>query len=176
MPQARKYIILILVFCILTLSFAIVIWPGAGGCTTKPTTKKMDSNSVSISVDTSSQHVFWLSPESMTPLEFLRIMKQLDNYRPFGGVTMLDSFPKNWVKKKDIDTLIKLVHSREKCNCFLNPLSSYIPKDSADLGGYAIQLIESYKQKKKLTFGLYACPKTNKIEADKLVNWWNQRH
>ena len=103
-------------------------------------------------------------------------MKQEDRYSKITVVTMLDSFPKNWVKKEDIDTLIKLVNSREKCRCFLNPLSSHIPFDSAEIGGYAARLIESYKEKKKLSFGLYACPKVDWIEADKLVNWWTQEH
>jgi hypothetical protein len=174
MPQARKYVLPTPQFYILSLSFAIIIWPGTGDCATKPTEKVRDSNLVSTSVDTSSPHVSWLTPESMTPLEFLRTIKQGDTYGPLGVVTMWDNFPKNWVKKKDVATLIKLVNSKEKCHCILNPLSSYIPNDSADLGGYVTQLIESYKEKKKLSFGLYACPKTNKIDANKLVNWWKQ--
>jgi hypothetical protein len=172
MPGARKYTIQTLLFYIPTLSFAIVSWLFAGGCTTTPTYKKGDSSPVSTSVDTSALHGSWLTPESMTPLQFLATIKQKDSSVPLGVLTMLDSFPEDWAKKKDIDTLIKLVNSREKCYCFLNPLSSHIPNDSADLGGYAIQLIESYKGKKKLSFGLYACPKTNKIQADKLVSWW----
>jgi len=174
MSRVRKYTISTLVFYTLTLPLAIVIWPGVEGCTTKPTAKGKDSNPVSTPAHTSAPHVSWLTPESMTPLEFLQTMKQDAGYSPLEPVTMLDSFPKNWIKKKDIDTLIKLVNSREKCHCFLNPFSSYIPNDSADLGGYVTQLIKSYKEKKKLTFGLYACPKTDKIKADKLVNWWKQ--
>lgn len=175
MPQARKFTISTVIVYILTLPLAIVIWLGAGGCTSKPTAKETSSNSGSTSVDISVQHVSWLTPESMTPLEFLGTMKQGDNYDPLEVVVMLDSFPKNWIKKKDIDNLSKPVNSREKCLCFLNPLSSYIPKDSADLGGYAMKLIESYKQKKKLSFGLYACPKTTKIEAEELINWWSPK-
>ena len=178
MPQAPKYTLPSLVFYIFTLPLPIVIGLGAGGCTTNPALKMKAIDSVSTPVDKPASQVLWPTPENMTPLEFLQTMRRGDSSKSIGFVTISDSFPKNWIKEKDVDTLVKLVNSREKCLCILNPLSSYIPNDSdsADLGGYAFQLIQSYKQKKKLTFGLYACPKTNKIEADKLVDWWQRKH
>lgn len=117
---------------------------------------------------------YLLTPKNMTPLDFIETMKikstQINN---INVVTMADSFPNNWLTKKDVDTLINLINSKEKCNCFSNPLSSYIPtNDSAEIGGYAIWLIKSYKEKKKISFGLNACPKTDVVEADKLMKWW----
>ena len=116
---------------------------------------------------------YWLTPQKMTPLSFLERMKikgkRINN---LAVVTMEDSFPNNWLTKNDIDTLIKLVNSKEKCNCFINPLSSYIPSDNANVGGYAIRFIEAYKEKRKVSFGLYACPKVDKVEANKLIQWW----
>ncbi|RZK01857.1 MAG: hypothetical protein EOO46_19035 [Flavobacterium sp.] len=116
----------------------------------------------------------WLTPEKMTPLSFLHTMKIKGNQaNHFAVLTMVDSFPKDWLTKKDIDTLVKLVNVKEKCSCFLNPLSSYIPtNDSAELGGYAIRLIKAYKEKRKVSFGLYACPKIEKGEGDALIRWW----
>ena len=117
---------------------------------------------------------YWLTPQKMIPLSFMEAMRIKNNQvNKIPIVTMEDNFPNNWVTKKDIDTLIKLVNSREKCNCLLNPLSSYIPtKDIAELGGYAIWLIKAYREKRNVTFGLYACPKVNKVEADELILWW----
>ena len=88
---------------------------------------------------------------------------------------MTDEFEENWVKRTDIDSLLKLTKSKLKCDCFLNPLSSYIPSDSADLGGYAIALIKSYKDKKRMSFGLYSCPKTSDKEAEELITWWTHQ-
>ena len=69
-----------------------------------------------------------------------------------------------------------LVKSKDKCNCFVSPLSSTIPfSDSADLGGYAIEFIKSFKENRKVDFGLYSCPKTNDTVADKLIQWWERK-
>ena len=110
----------------------------------------------------------------MTPLGFIETMEIKNNQASnINVVTIVDSFPNDWLTKKDIDTLIKLVNSKEKCNCFLNPLSSYIPtNDSGEVGGYAIWLITAYKEKKKVSFGLNACPKVDKTVADRLIKWW----
>ncbi|CAN5544684.1 hypothetical protein BH10BAC2_BH10BAC2_37860 [soil metagenome] len=86
---------------------------------------------------------------------------------------MYDDFPDFWVNANDIDTLITLVESKQKCYCFLNPLSSHIPfGDSADLGGYVIRIIKAYKENRRLSFGLYSCPKTNEKDAEELIKWW----
>ena len=108
----------------------------------------------------------------------METMKIKDNQvNKLAVVTMEDSFPKNWLTKSDIDILIKLVNSKEKCNCFLNPLSSYIStNDHAELGGYAICLINAYKEKRNVSFGLNACPKTNKVDANELIQWWTKRN
>jgi len=118
--------------------------------------------------------LYLVRSEQITPLDFLAAMKTKRNQVYMLGVsTVVDSFPSTWVKKADVDTLIKLIYSKEKCDCFLSPLSSNIPiGDSADVGGYAIRLIESYRQRKNLSFGLYSCPKTNKADADRLIKWW----
>src|SRR5690606_24561516 len=120
----------------------------------------------------------FLTPKNMTPLSFMETLKPKDNLESkLGLVTMIDSFPSNWLTKKDIDTLIKLVNSTEKYNCLKNPFSSYIPtNDSADLGGYAIWLIKAYKEKLSVSFGLHLCPKTNKRDADELIQWWTKQN
>ena len=41
------------------------------------------------------------------------------------------------------------------------------------MGGYATWLIKAYKDKKKVSFGLNACPKVDKADADKLTKWWS---
>jgi hypothetical protein len=138
-------------------------------------TKNKTANT-SLKHTTSNKHWHWLTPQKMTPLTFLEAMKIKGKpVNNLAVVTMEDSFPNNWLTRKDIDTLIKLVNSQQRCNCFLNPLSSYIPNDSAYVGGYAIRLIVAYKEERKVTFGLYACPKVDKIVADRLIQWWTNQ-
>ena len=118
----------------------------------------------------------WVSPKNLTPCSFLELVKQKGNVNDRLGVyDMTDDFPNNWIKHSDIDTLITLVNSKASCNCFLNPFSSYIPHEKADLGGYAIKLIKFYKENKKVSFGLYSCPTTNEKEANELIKWWSEQ-
>ena len=119
---------------------------------------------------------YWLSPKTLKPFTFLEIMKKKrTTANDFDVIVMIDSFPDNWVRREDIDSLMTLVGSKEKCNCYLNPLSSYIPQDNAEVGGFAIELVSSFRQNKKVSFGLYSCPKTNEKEAEELIRWWAQQ-
>lgn len=111
----------------------------------------------------------WLSPRNMTPFSFLEIMKKGNN---LGAVTMENDFPTNWVGKEDVASLIRLIDSKKKCSCFVNPLSSRIPSGDANVGGYAIAFLTAYKEGRKVDFGLYACPETYKQEVDALLVWW----
>ncbi len=116
---------------------------------------------------------YLLTPQKMTPLSFLAtVRRSKDKNFP---VTMVNYFPKNWVVRKDVDSLMKLINSQQKCNCIVNPVSSYTPSDGADLGGYATWLIESYRQKTKLKFGLFVCPKSNKAKVAVLTQWWKSQ-
>ncbi len=101
-----------------------------------------------------------LHPSDMTVSAFLNAVKiPGGKTHKINVVSISDEFPENWLKTADIDTLVALVKSKEKCYCIINPLSSYIPSDSADIGGYTIELIRAFQQKTKVTFGLYSCPK-----------------
>jgi hypothetical protein len=136
-----------------------------------------DSNKVSskllISHANGSVAAPWPSPKNMTPLSFLEAMKKRENTMgELWFVTMANDFPENWIHKEDIGMLINLIDSKERCNCFMNPISSKIPKGNANVGGYAIELINAYKEKRKVNFGLYLCPETNKQKVDELVSWW----
>jgi len=119
----------------------------------------------------------WLISKKMTVSAFLELVRlKSDNHRELNIFIMKDDFDTGWVKRSDLDTLIKLVQLKNKCSCFLEPVSSFIPTNSADIGGYAIKLIKSYRDNKKLRFGLFSCPKTNDKEAKELIKWWASQH
>ena len=88
--------------------------------------------------------------------------------------TIESDFPKDWIKSQHLDSLIALLESKEKCNCYLNPLSSYVPQDSAEVGGFAIEFIKAFKENKKVDLGLYSCPKVNQKEVTEIKSWWKK--
>ena len=111
------------------------------------------------------------SASEYSPVSFIEELKKENEL----NVTTIESdFPKNWVKSEDLDSLISLVESKEKCNCYLNPLSSNIPRDSAEVGGFAVEFIKAFKENRKLDLGLYNCPKVNEKEAEELKSWWKE--
>lgn len=116
-------------------------------------------------------------PDQYDPFSFLdavlrKVKIQTGSFSP--GITMVDEFPVNWVKKEHIAKLISIINSKDTCGCFLNPLSSYIPSDYADKGGYAAVFIKAYRDKKPVVFGLYSCPRVNEQLNKELINWWNK--
>ncbi len=135
-----------------------------------PTTKHTDT------LQKNSDTVHWLTPMELTPISFLNaVIKHNDKDTLIYVITMVDEFPVDWVKQSDIDSLVTLITSTKKCNCFLNPLSSYIPTNkNADIGGYAIIFINSFRQKSKINLGLYSCPKTDKKSVEEINEWWTE--
>ncbi|WP_245681393.1 hypothetical protein [Arcticibacter eurypsychrophilus] len=118
---------------------------------------------------------FLLIPKQFTPLSFIKALTITNEVKHYTihVTTMTDDFPDDWVKYSDLDSLMDLIGSTRKCNCFLNPLSSNIPtSDNADVGGYAIIFINSFRQKKRVSLGLYNCAKTNKESVDDILKWW----
>ena len=115
--------------------------------------------------------ISWVNPQNFKPLDFLYLVKgEIPN---LNLITISNNFPDNWVRKNDIDSLMKLISSKQKCKCVVNPFSSYLPTNElSDLGGYAIFLIKSFKEQKKVNIGLHLCPKTSQTEVDILKKWW----
>jgi hypothetical protein len=114
------------------------------------------------------------SAKEYTPLGFIKAAKKTVNDNPLNFINTQNDFPEDWITPEDIDSLISIIDSKEKCNCYKNPLSSYIPNDSAETGGFAIEFIKAFKENKKVDLGLYSCPKVNKEEAEELKKWWRK--
>jgi hypothetical protein len=116
----------------------------------------------------------FILPRNFTPIQFINLLRIKNSKTSnFFFISIVDDFPENWITKKDIDSLIVFIKSKDKCYCFVDPLSSFIPNDYSELGGYIIEMINSYKRKETLSFGLYSCPKLDETNADELIEWWN---
>ncbi len=141
---------------------------------------KRYSNPCYVMTDTSEYEMdngnpLWLSARKISLASFINHVKCRDHTaREFYGLIIENNFPENWIKPSDIDSLIPLVNSRQKCNCIVNPKSSIMEKDSAELGGYAIAFIDAFRENRKFEFGLNFCPKTNERKSDELIKWWNE--
>ena len=113
------------------------------------------------------------SYNSESLLKKIRIKKSESNGLHF--FTIVNEFPENWVKKEEIENLIGLIDSKENCKCLVNPLSSKIPiNEKSTIGGYAIMLIKSFKNKTKIDIGLTLCPTTAPNEIIEIKNWWKE--
>ncbi len=134
--------------------------------------KQVDNfiDSSSLSLKGHEDEISFLTSD-MSVHDFLKAVK-IDDSSDFNSITIKQEFKKDWINEKDLDSLITLIDSREKCKCILNPLSSTIPiGDSADVGGYVILILNSYRHKSTLQFKTWACPKTNKDDVIEITRW-----
>ena len=114
--------------------------------------------------------------EYKNPFVFLdAVMKYNEENKFFATVVVgLNDFPLNWVKREDIDSLIHILQSKIRCQCFFNIIYSGVPNyhDYSELGGYVIEFINSYRQNRKVDLGLYRCPKIDNDKIKDILYWY----
>ncbi len=126
-----------------------------------------------------SQTYGFLNPEQFDPISFIKVLSktlktQSDTIRI--GITMIDKFPKDWVKEEHIEPLFLILESKEVGGCFINPLSSYLPFDDySEKGGFAAIFIKAFKENKKVELGLHSCPKVDEKLNTELRKWWKEK-
>lgn len=118
----------------------------------------------------------WKQPKDYSPISFLEhVLIDDDKNEDMQYAMMMDDFPIGWVKDSDIDTLMTFIDSEDKCYCFVSPLSSYLPiAEKANLGGYAIIFINSFRRGEKVSMGLHNCPQTDSAISEDIKQWWRQ--
>lgn len=127
--------------------------------------------------------------ESLTPMEFMELVGSIDpqpagepdedgTIRLYNQLPTPDSFPSNWVTREDLKPLMGMLKKDGKCPCMLSPLSSTLPAPSeyGTLRGYAVLLINSYRNKEPIVLGgTYECPRTTKSEIQEILAWWENQ-
>ena len=114
--------------------------------------------------------------------------KRLDSYSPsmlmevvsrsgnggHGVLTVVGDFPSKSVSLTDVKKLIPKIKGISPCLCLLSPISSILPdkNQTANVGGYAILLINAYRTKSDIKPGLYKCPTTNQKDVAEILTWW----
>jgi len=108
-----------------------------------------------------------------TPSQFLDILSNgFDSLSKMNFLTTGD-FAKNWVSLEDLNYLMKLIHSTEKCLCVVKVWSSFEPfANYSKIGGQAMNMVESYKNKVPYFPGLWTCAKNDSLRAAEIGKWW----
>lgn len=113
-----------------------------------------------------------LSPKDLDPKSFIELFKERYNKTPINSISMVGDFPENWVKLNDVEYLMSIMNSREKCCGYMNVFSSFISNENAEVGGFAIIFLNSYISNTKINLGLNCNPKTDEESVKKIENWY----
>lgn len=104
---------------------------------------------------------------------FFKVFKEIYNEdSKLNFVTLTGDFPKNWVKPTDVEYLISMMRSKEKCCAYMNTFSSTISNDHGEVGGFAIIFLNSYISQTKINMGLNCNPKTDLASVKKIEKWY----
>lgn len=118
-----------------------------------------------------------LSPKDLNPKSFISLFKEKYNKdSKLNFITLTGDFPKNWVKPNDIEYLISIMYSKEKCCGYMNVFSSFISSENAEVGGFAIIFLNSYISKTKINLGLNSNPKVDAASIKKIETWYQELH
>ncbi|MDR6760529.1 hypothetical protein J2Y38_000708 [Flavobacterium sp. 2755] len=114
-----------------------------------------------------------LSPKDLDPKSFILLFKEKYNKKsPLNFVSMLGDFPENWVQPKDVEYLISVMNSKEKCCGYMNLFSSTLLTEDAEVGGFAIIFLNSYISHTKIDLGSNSNPKVDKESIKKIEDWY----
>jgi len=124
-------------------------------------------------LDFNTKKGYFIRAKDLDPKSFITLLKEKYNKdSKFNFVTMIGDFPDNWVKPNDIEYLISIMHSKEKCCGYMSTFSSFMSSESGEVGGFAIIFLNSYISKTEINMGLNCNPKTNEESIRKIENWY----
>ena len=126
--------------------------------------------------ENSKDYSTFIEIKDLDPKKFIELfIKNYDPKKKLNFVTISGDFPKDWVKKKDLEYLIGKINSEQKCCGYMNVFSSFISSENAEVGGFAIIFLKSYKENKKINLGLNSNTKIDKREIEILMNWYKNK-
>lgn len=118
----------------------------------------------------------FLYAKNLTVKSFFKLfIKKYKKDSKLNFVTLAGDFPENWVKPNDIDYLVSIMRSKEKCCGYMNMFSSTISNEEAEIGGFAIIFLNSYISKTKINLGLNSNPKTDIKSIKKIETWYKNK-
>ncbi|PZP50174.1 MAG: hypothetical protein DI598_06155 [Pseudopedobacter saltans] len=120
-------------------------------------------------------NVFYVDFSTLACRDFIEILKANNPSKTDHLITTANKAPKNWIQKRDIGFLISLIDSKEPTRCIVENIASTLPfKDSATMGGYAMDLIDAFRLHKTYPFNLTSCPKNDSTRQKTILQWWDK--
>ena len=117
-----------------------------------------------------------LSPKDLNPKSFITLFTEKYNKNSkLNFITLSGEFPENWVKPNDIQYLISIMYSKEKCCGYMNIFSSTISSENGEVGGFAIIFLNSYISQTKINLGLNCNPKVDLASIKKIDTWYQKQ-
>ncbi len=115
--------------------------------------------------------------DSISVMEFVEMLKIKDPV-PHGIYRMgtLGQADSNWITKDDVAKMIDLIDSKDKTYCIAQLISSQLPglDDYSTLGGQVMNLIDSYRFKKRYPYFLTECTKNDENRKKEILDWWEK--
>lgn len=115
-----------------------------------------------------------LSPKDLNPKSFISLFKERYNKTSINTISLVGDFPDNWVKPNDVQYLISIMHSKEKCCGYMNIFSSTLLTEDAEVGGFAIIFLNSYISKTRINLGSNSNPKVAAASIKKIEIWYQK--
>jgi hypothetical protein len=115
----------------------------------------------------------FLSFDTMSASEFFDFIWR-HPYLEQKVLTVYGKCEAGWVKEDDVHYLIPHIRSKIKVSCLNHVISSYWPDKGSELGGYALDLIMSYRYNTKFFEGLYQCTEGDASRADECEKWYHE--
>jgi hypothetical protein len=126
--------------------------------------------------ETKKEYYKTLSPKDLDPESFITLFTEKYNKdSKLNFVTLSGEFPEDWVKPNDVQYLISIMHSKEKCCGYMNIFSSHMLNENGEVGGFAIIFLNSYISKTKINLGLNCNPKTDPASIKKIETWYEKQ-
>jgi len=85
-------------------------------------------------LDLNTKKGYFIRAKDLDPKSFITLLKEKYNKdSKLNFVTMIGDFPDNWVKPNDIEYLISIMHSKEKCCGYMSTFSSFMSSEVVKL-------------------------------------------
>lgn len=133
------------------------------------------ANAEDLSPNTTKYHKS-LSPKDLDPKSFITLFTEKYNKdSKLNFVTLSGEFPEDWVKPNDVQYLISIMHSKQKCCGYMNTFSSTLSSENGEVGGFAIIFLNSYISQTKINLGLNCNPKIDMVSIKKIETWYQKQ-
>ena len=80
-----------------------------------------------------------------------------------------------WIKRNDIDTLMKMIDCTEPSHCVMQVVSSQLPvNEISTIGGQAMDLIDAYRFEKEYPYKLTSCSRNDEERKREITFWFKE--